>query len=125
MDLIAYYDSDYDGASIDRKSTTGGCQFLGCKLISRQCKKQIIMANSTTEAEYIASSNCCGRVLWLQNQLLDYGYNFMKTKIYVDNESAICVVKNPVYHSKTKHIEIRHHFIRGSLDHSMYEAQDQ
>ncbi|GKD13431.1 hypothetical protein Tco_1197838 [Tanacetum coccineum] len=121
MDLIAYYDSDYDGASIDRKSTTGGCQFLGCKLILRQCKKQIIMANSTTEAEYIASSNCCGRVLWLQNQLLDYGYNFMKTKIYVDNESAICVVKNPIYHSKTKHIEIRHHFIRDSYEKKLIE----
>ncbi|GJY50423.1 putative ribonuclease H-like domain-containing protein [Tanacetum coccineum] len=60
MDLIAYSDSDYAGASIDRKSTTGGCQFLGCRLISWQCKKQTIMANSTTEAEYIAASNCCG-----------------------------------------------------------------
>ncbi|GJZ15003.1 putative ribonuclease H-like domain-containing protein [Tanacetum coccineum] len=92
MDLIAYSDSDYAGASIDRKSTTGGCQFLGCRLISWQCKKQTIVANSTTEAEYIAASNCCGQVLWLQNQLLDYGYNFMKTKIHVDNESAICVI---------------------------------
>ncbi|GKA10310.1 putative ribonuclease H-like domain-containing protein [Tanacetum coccineum] len=76
MDLIAYSDSDYAGASI---------------------------------------------VLWLQNQLLDYGYNFMKTKIHVDNESAICVVKNPVYHSKTKHIEIRHHFIRDSYEKKLIE----
>ncbi|GJZ44537.1 putative ribonuclease H-like domain-containing protein [Tanacetum coccineum] len=121
MDLIAYSDSDYAGASIDRKSTTRGCQFLGCRLISWQCKKQIIVANSTTEAEYIAASNCCGQVLWLQNQLLDYGYNFMKTKIHVDNESAICVVKNPVYHSKTKHIEIRHHFIRDSYEKKLIE----
>nr|GEX92068.1 ribonuclease H-like domain-containing protein [Tanacetum cinerariifolium] len=60
------------------------------------------------EAEYIAASNCCGQVLWLQNKLLDYSYNFMQTKIHVDNECAICVVKNPVYHLKTKHIEIRH-----------------
>ncbi|GJS88478.1 putative ribonuclease H-like domain-containing protein [Tanacetum coccineum] len=121
MDLIAYSDSDYAGASIDRKSTTGGCQFLGCRLISWQCKKQTIVANSTTEAEYIAASNCCGQVLWLQNQLLDYGYNFMKTKIHVDNESAICVVKNHVYHSKTKHIEIRHHFIRDSYEKKLIE----
>ncbi|GKB23491.1 putative ribonuclease H-like domain-containing protein, partial [Tanacetum coccineum] len=121
MDLIAYSDSDYAGASIDRKSTTGGCQFLGCRLISWQCKKQTIVANSTTKAEYIAASNCCGQVLWLQNQLLDYGYNFMKTKIHVDNESAICVVKNPVYHSKTKHIEIRHHFIRDSYEKKLIE----
>ncbi|GJS86852.1 putative ribonuclease H-like domain-containing protein [Tanacetum coccineum] len=102
------------GASLDRKSTTGGCQFLGCRLISWQCKKQTVVANSTTEAEYIAASNCCGQVLWIQNQLLDYGYNFMQTKIHIDNESTIYIVKNPVFHSKTKHIEIRHHFIRDS-----------
>ncbi|GKB87575.1 hypothetical protein Tco_0959847 [Tanacetum coccineum] len=79
------------------------------------------MANSTTEAEYIATSQCCGQVLWIQNQLLDYGYNFMQTKIHVDNESVICVVKNPVYHSKTKHIEIRHHFIRDSYEKRLIE----
>ncbi|GJR53197.1 hypothetical protein Tco_1403718 [Tanacetum coccineum] len=64
--------SDYAGASLDRKSTTGGCQFLGCRLISWQCKKQTVVANSTTEAEYVAASSCCGQVLWIQNQLLDY-----------------------------------------------------
>ncbi|GJX95299.1 putative ribonuclease H-like domain-containing protein [Tanacetum coccineum] len=53
-------------------------------------------------------------VLWIQNQMLDYGYNFMNTKIHIDNESTICIVKNPMFHSKTKHIEIRHHFIRDS-----------
>ncbi|GJU00638.1 putative ribonuclease H-like domain-containing protein [Tanacetum coccineum] len=89
FDLVAYTDSDYAGASLDRKSTTG-------------------------EAEYVAASSCCGQVLWIQNQLLDYGYNFMHTKIYIDNESTICIVRNPVFHSKTKHIEIRHHFIRYS-----------
>ncbi|GJR77229.1 putative ribonuclease H-like domain-containing protein [Tanacetum coccineum] len=119
--LEAFSDSDYAGASLDRKSTTGGCQFLGSRLISWQCKKQTVVANSTTEAEYIAASQCCGQVLWIQNQLLDYGYNFMQTKIHVDNESAICVVKNPVYHSKTKHIEIRHHFIRDSYEKRLIE----
>ncbi|GKA07360.1 putative ribonuclease H-like domain-containing protein [Tanacetum coccineum] len=89
FDLVAYTDSDYAGASLDRKSTTGGCQFLGCRLISWQCKKQTVVANSTTEAEYVAASSCCG-------------------------QSTICIVKNPVFHSKTKHIEIRHHFIRDS-----------
>ncbi|GJV16807.1 putative ribonuclease H-like domain-containing protein [Tanacetum coccineum] len=114
FDLEAYTDSDYAGASLDRKSTTGGCQFLGRRLISWQCKKQTIVANSTTEAEYVAAASCCGQVLWIQNQMLDYGYNFMNTKIFIDNESTICIVKNPVFHSKTKHIEIRHHFIRDS-----------
>ncbi|GKB07292.1 putative ribonuclease H-like domain-containing protein [Tanacetum coccineum] len=86
FDLEAFSDSDYTGASLDRKSTTGGCQFLGKRLISWQCKKQTIVANSTTKAEYI----------------------------YIDNESTIWIVKNPVFYSKTKHIEIRHHFITDS-----------
>ncbi|GKB86138.1 hypothetical protein Tco_0958410, partial [Tanacetum coccineum] len=112
FELEAFSDSDYAGASLDRKSTTSGCQFLGRRYISWQCKKQKIIANSTTEAEYIAAAHCCRQVLWIQNQMLDYGFNFMNTKIYIDNESTICVVKNPVYHSRTKHIEIRHHIIR-------------
>ncbi|GJY98124.1 ribonuclease H-like domain-containing protein [Tanacetum coccineum] len=60
IDLVAYTDSDYAGASLDRNSTTGGCQFLGSRLISWQCKKQIVVANSTTKAEYVAASSCCG-----------------------------------------------------------------
>ncbi|GJU14430.1 putative ribonuclease H-like domain-containing protein [Tanacetum coccineum] len=112
LELVAYTDSDYAGATLDRKSTTGGCQFLGNRLISWQCKKQTVVATSTTEAEYVAAASCCGQVLWIQNQLLDYGYNFMNTVIYIDNTSTICIIENPVQHSKTKHIEIRHHFIR-------------
>nr|GEX07875.1 hypothetical protein [Tanacetum cinerariifolium] len=61
-----------------------------------------IMATSTTEAEYVAAAHCCGQVLWIQIQLLNYGFNFMNTKIYIDNESTICIVKNPVFHSKIK-----------------------
>ncbi|GJR25389.1 hypothetical protein Tco_1101621 [Tanacetum coccineum] len=111
FDLESYSVSDYAGANLDRKSTIRGCQFLGKRLISWQCKKQTIVATSTIEAEYVAAANCCRQVLWIQNQMLDYGFNFMNTKIYIDNESTICIVKNPVFHSKTKHIAIRHHFI--------------
>ncbi|GJR59489.1 putative ribonuclease H-like domain-containing protein [Tanacetum coccineum] len=120
--LEAFFESDYVGASLDKKFTIGGCQFLGKRLISWQCKKQTIVANSTTEAEYVAAANCCGQVLWIQNQMLDYGFNFMNTKIYVDNESIICIVKNPVIHSKTKHIEIRHHFIRDSHEKKLIQV---
>ncbi|GKB36936.1 uncharacterized mitochondrial protein-like protein [Tanacetum coccineum] len=74
FDLVAYTDSDYARASLDRKSTTGGCQFLRCRLISLQFKKQTVVANFITESEYVAALNCCGQVLWIQNQLLDYGY---------------------------------------------------
>ncbi|GJR11708.1 putative ribonuclease H-like domain-containing protein [Tanacetum coccineum] len=122
FELEAFSDSDYGGASLDRKSTTGGCQFLGRRLISWQCKKQTIVANSTTEAEYVAAANCCGQVLWIQNQMMDYGFNFMNTKIHIDNESTISVIKNPVAHSRTKHIEIRFHFIRDCYEKRLIEV---
>nr|GEZ06179.1 uncharacterized mitochondrial protein AtMg00810-like [Tanacetum cinerariifolium] len=73
FDFEAFLDDDYAGASLDRKSTTGGCQFLGKRLISWQCKKQTVVANLTTEAEYVSAANCCGQVLWIENQMLDYG----------------------------------------------------
>ncbi|GJW87105.1 hypothetical protein Tco_0162445 [Tanacetum coccineum] len=122
FELEAYSDSDYGGASLDRKSTTGGCQFLGRRLISWQCKKQTIVVNSTTEAEYVAAANCCGQVLWIQNQMMDYGFNFMNTKIHIDNKSTISVIKNPVAHSRTKHIEIRFHFIRDCYEKRLIEV---
>nr|GEU49008.1 putative ribonuclease H-like domain-containing protein [Tanacetum cinerariifolium] len=80
-----------------------------------------VVANSTIEAEYVAALSCCGQVLWIQNQLLDYGYNFMHTKIYIDIESTICIVKNPIFYSKTKHIEIRNHFIRDSNENKLIQ----
>ncbi|GJR82421.1 putative ribonuclease H-like domain-containing protein [Tanacetum coccineum] len=95
FDLEAYSDSDYAGENLDRKSTTG---------------------------EYIAAANCCGQVLWIQNQMLDYGFNVLLTKIYTDNESTICIVKNPVFHSKTKHIAIRHHFIRDAYEKKLIQV---
>ena len=112
LDLVAYTDSDYGGCNQNRKSTTGGCQFLGGRLVSWQCKKQTSVAISTYEAEYMAASNCCSQVLWIQQQLRDYGLNFTQTSIFIDNTAAISVTNNPVKHSKTKHIDIRHHFIR-------------
>ncbi|GJV26112.1 putative ribonuclease H-like domain-containing protein [Tanacetum coccineum] len=95
FDLEAFSDSDYAGANLDKKSTTG---------------------------EYVAAASCCGQVLWIQNQMLDYGFNFMNTKIHIDNESTICIVKNPVFHSKTKHIEIQHHFIRDAFEKKLIQV---
>ncbi|GJV53761.1 putative ribonuclease H-like domain-containing protein [Tanacetum coccineum] len=122
FELESYSNSDYGGASLDKKSTTGGCQFLGRRLIYWQCKKQTIMANSTTEAEYVAAANCCRQVLWIQNQIMDYGFNFMNTKIHIDNESNISVIKNHVAHSRTKHIKIRFHFKRDCYEKRLIEV---
>ncbi|GJW67844.1 putative ribonuclease H-like domain-containing protein [Tanacetum coccineum] len=96
FNLEAFSDSDYARASLDKKSTTG--------------------------AQYVAAANCCGHVLWIQNQMLDYGFNFMNTKIYIDNESTICIMKNLVFHSKTKYIKIRHHFIRDSYEKKLIQV---
>nr|GFA14534.1 putative ribonuclease H-like domain-containing protein [Tanacetum cinerariifolium] len=73
-DVDVHIYSDYARASLDRKSTTRGCQFLGYQLISWQCKKQTFVATSSTEADYVAVTSCCAQVLWIQNHLLDYGH---------------------------------------------------
>nr|GEY14773.1 putative ribonuclease H-like domain-containing protein [Tanacetum cinerariifolium] len=120
--LKAYNDSDYAGSHGDRKSTTGGCQFLGRMLISWQCKKQTVVATSSTKSKYVAAASCCGQVLWIQNQMLDYGFNFMNTKIFIDNQSTICIVKNLVFHQQTKNIEIRYHFIRDANEKNLIQS---
>ncbi|KAJ9547066.1 hypothetical protein OSB04_019609 [Centaurea solstitialis] len=116
FDLTAYSDSDFAGCKIDGKSTTGGCQLLGGKLVSWTSKKQNSMSTSTTEAEYVAAGICCAQVLWMRNQLQDYDIQLSKIPIYCDNTLAIAIANNPVLHSKTKHIQVRYHFIR---DHVM------
>ncbi|KAD6118823.1 hypothetical protein E3N88_10094 [Mikania micrantha] len=117
--LVAFSDSDYAGCKLSRKSTSGGCQFLGNCLVSWQSKKQTSVATSTAEAEYIAAASCTSQILWLQSQLLDYGIKELKTPLLMDSALALCIVKNPVQHSRTKHIEIKHHFIR-----DCYEKDD-
>jgi len=112
FDLIGYSDADYAGCKIDRKSTTGSCQFLGNKLVSWFSKKQNSVSTSTAEAEYIAAGSCCSQVLWMRNQLLDYGLHVDRIPIFCDNTSAIAITENPVQHSRTKHIDIKYHFIR-------------
>ena len=112
FDLEGYTDSDFAGCKIDRKSTSGSCQFLGRRLVSWQSKKQHSVSTSTAEAEYIAAGSCCAQILWMRNQLRDYGLMLNKIPIYCDNTSAIAISNNPVQHSRTKHIDIRYHFLR-------------
>ena len=100
------------GSKSDRKSTSGTCHFLGHSLVSWFSKKQNSVSLSTTEAEYIAASLACSQVLWMKQTLKDFGLNYSTTTIYCDNTSAINLSKNPVQHSRTKHIEVRHHFLR-------------
>ena len=96
FNLVGYSDADFAGSLLDRKSTSGTCQFLGSSLVSWFSKKQNSVALSTTEAEYIAVASCCAQILWMKNQLLDYGLSYTKTPIYCDNQSAIAMTGNPV-----------------------------
>jgi hypothetical protein len=112
FDLIGYSDSDYARCKVDRKSTTGTCQFMGRSLVSWSSKKQTSLALSTAEAEYVATGQCCAQLLWMRQTLWDFGYNLSKVPLLCDNESAIRLEENPIEHSRTKHIDIWHHFLR-------------
>nr|GEW72680.1 Gag-Pol polyprotein [Tanacetum cinerariifolium] len=104
-----------------RRSTSGSAQFLDDKLVSWSSKKQKSTAISTTEAEYIAMSGCCAQILWMRSQLTDYGFDFNKMPLYCDNRSAIALCCNNVQHSRSKHIDIRHHFIRDQVERGIVE----
>jgi hypothetical protein len=112
FDLIGYSDADWAGCKINRKSTSGTCQFLGRSLVSWASKKQNYVAHSTAEAEYIVAGHCCAQLLWMRQTLRDYGYKLTKVPLLCDNESAIRMTDNLVEHSRTKHIAIQYHFLR-------------
>ncbi|XP_045809814.1 uncharacterized protein LOC123904167 [Trifolium pratense] len=112
FELRAFCDADYAGDKVERKSTSGACQFLGEALVSWCCRKQNTIALSTTEAEYVSAATCCSQVIWIKNQLEDFSLRYTKIKILCDNTSAINLSKNPIQHSRSKHIEIKHHFIQ-------------
>jgi hypothetical protein len=110
--LVGYSDSDYAGCKVERRSTSGTCQLLGRPLISWSSKKQNSVALLTTEAEYIAAGSCCAQILWMKATLNDFGIKFKQVSLLYDNESAVKLTNNPVQHTRTKHIDVRHHFIR-------------
>ncbi|GJU27107.1 hypothetical protein Tco_1165728 [Tanacetum coccineum] len=115
IETIVYADSDHAGDYVDRKSTSGICTFMGCCLTSWFLKKQTALAISTTEAEYVSVGKACQQALWMKQALVDYGIRLDDIPIMCDNKGAIDLSKNPVQHSRTKHIEIRHHFLRDNV----------
>jgi len=123
LDLLGYYDFDFAGCKIDRKNTSGTCHLLGSSLISWHSKKQACVALSTAEAEYIAGGSCCAQSLCIKQQLSDFSLNLSKIPLLCDNTSAINLTKNPVQHSRTRHIEICHHFIRDHVNNGDCEIQ--
>jgi hypothetical protein len=104
--LHGFSDVDFAGCRLDRKSTSGTCQFLGSSLVSWSSRKQSSVAQSTTEAEYVAAASCCSQLLWISYTMSDFGEKYTHVPLQCDSTSAISIAKNPVLHSKTKHIEV-------------------
>nr|GEZ49788.1 hypothetical protein [Tanacetum cinerariifolium] len=119
--LTAFSDADHAGCIDSRKSTSGGIQFLGDKLVRWMSKKQNCTAMSSAEAEYVALSASCTQVKWMRTQFQDYGFNYNKIPLYCDSHSAIAISCNPVQYSRTKHIHTLYHFIKEQVENGIIE----
>nr|GEZ99532.1 retrovirus-related Pol polyprotein from transposon TNT 1-94 [Tanacetum cinerariifolium] len=116
FELTEFSDADYARCKDTFNSTSGRAQFLGEKLVSWSSKKQDCTTLSTAKAKYVSLSACCAQVLWMQTQLMDYGFHFNKIPIYCDSKLTIAISCNPVQHSRTKHIAVRYHFIKEHVE---------
>lgn len=113
LSLTAFSDADWAGDSVDRRSTTGYCLYLGTNLISWCAKKQPTVARSSTEAEYRALAATAADITWVRYLLQELHIPLHVTPIvWCDNKSAIALASNPIFHARTKHVEIDYHFIR-------------
>nr|GEU62369.1 hypothetical protein [Tanacetum cinerariifolium] len=114
--LTAFADADHAGCQDTRRSTSGSVQFLGERLISWSSKRKKSAAISSTKAKYIALYGCCAQILWMRSHLTDYGLGFNKIPMYCDNKSVIALCCNNVQHSRSKHIDIKYHFIKEQVE---------
>ena len=111
--LHGYADADWAGSPVDRKSTTGYCFSLGSAMISWSSRKQGTLAHSTAEAEYIATSDASREAVWLRKLIYGlYGNKLETTVIHCDNQSCLKIAENPVFHERTKHIDMKYHYVR-------------
>jgi len=114
--LSGYSDADWAGNADDRKNTFGGCFYVGTNSVAWMSRKQASISLSTAEVEFIDAGSCCTQLLWMKKLLCDYSFTQDTMVIHCDNTSAINISKNPVQHSRAKHIDIRHHFICDLLE---------
>ena len=113
--LYGYTDADWGNSLDDRKSFTGYCFLLSGSAISWESRKQCTVALSSTEAEYMALSDGTKKAIYLKNLMKELGFKARKIEVYTDNIGTIKISENPVFHRRTKHIDIRHHFIRYAI----------
>ena len=121
--ILAYTDADWAGNSLDRKSTTGFCTFVGGNLVTWKSKKQTVVARSSAEAEYRAMAATASELIWLKSLLLDLGFTSKEPmSLFCDNQAAMHIASNPVFHERTKHIEVDCHFIRTQVQSKVIET---
>ncbi|PKU64507.1 Retrovirus-related Pol polyprotein from transposon TNT 1-94 [Dendrobium catenatum] len=119
LQLRTFSDADWAGDATTRKSTSGFCTFLGDTLVSWTVKKQSTVSRSSTESEYRALAAATADIIWLKRLLADFNIIHSEpVDVYCDNTSAIALANNPVFHARTKHIEIDHYFIRDHIQHN-------
>jgi hypothetical protein len=116
LNLVGFSDADFAGCGIDRKITSDTCYFLGSFLICWSSQKQSPVAQSTTEAEYVAAASCCSQIFWIVHTMRDFGVRFERVSLKCDNTSVISVAKNPVFHKNMRHVEMRHHFLKDHVE---------
>jgi uncharacterized membrane protein YgcG len=115
--IEGYTDADWAGSPSDRKSTTGYCTFIGGNLVTWRSKKQSVVARSSAEAEYRAMAHTTCELTWLRTVLQEFGLLTQgPTPLYCDNQAAIHIASNPVFHERTKHIEVDCHFVRSKVE---------
>ena len=119
--LVGYSDSDMAGDIDSRKSTSGYLIKFAGGAVSWQSRLQRCVALSTTEAEFIAITEACKELLWMKKFLQELGFSQDKYLLFVDSQSAIHLGKNSTFHSKSKHIDVRYHWIRDALDAKLLE----
>ena len=114
--IEGYSDSDWAGNALDRRSTTGYCTFVGGNLVTWKSKKKSVVARSSAEAEYRAMASIACELIWLKALLQDLGIKHSSPiPLHCDNQAAMHIAANPVFHERTKHIEVDCHFIRNQV----------
>jgi hypothetical protein len=115
FEIIGYSDADYAGCKVDRKITFMTCQFLGRSVVSWSSKKQNSVALSMAKAEYVVAGSCCAQLLWMRQTLKDFSYSMNHVPLQCDNEGTRKIAYNPCEHYRTKHVDIRHYFLRDQV----------